>query len=105
MPTTPAGKRAYALEQFRTRLAPHLEQEEKWLFPMAQTQGPPLEEMVLQLEAEHRAIRDRFELLESLPEEDLSSQLHELGLLLIQHVRFEERQFFELVQAENLLNQ
>lgn len=105
MPTTAAGKREYALEQFQNRLAAHMAEEEKWLFPMAQIQGPPLTEMVEQLAAEHRAIRDRFELLPSFPEHELSAQLHELGLLLIQHVRFEERQFFEAIQAHNLLSQ
>ena len=105
MPTTPAGKREYALDQFRQLIAPHFEQEESWLFPVAQKGGAQLRDMVRQLAEEHRQIRNRFELLTEVPEAELSHQLHDLALLLSTHVRFEERLFFETLQSAKLLNQ
>ncbi len=104
MPTTPAGKREYALDQYAQLVAPHFEQEESWLFPVAQQGGLQLRDMVRQLQEEHRQIRARFELLPEVAEADLSQQLHDLALLISTHVRFEERLFFETLQEANVLS-
>jgi hemerythrin-like domain-containing protein len=96
LPTDPDGKRQYYLDFYQMHLNPHLRLEERVLFPFVRGRHPELDRLVEELEQEHRQVQDltgelRFE--ENLPE-----KLDQLGRLLEDHIRKEERVLFERIQ-------
>lgn len=91
------GKRAYALQFYQDQLLPHFDREEKELFPLAAVQNAELEELVRILLEERRELAHYFE---QLAQPDAPQAIfHKMGRLLEKHVRKEERQFFEQIQA------
>ena len=99
-PTDIEGKKLYAIDFIENKLLAHFDIEEKQLLPMLQSIEAlkPLCEKVVE---DHRQIRELANELST--SNDLIKCLDEMGHLLENHVRFEERQLFQ--QAQDLLGE
>ena len=86
------------LEFYETELRPHVSEEEDVLLPRAEHVDPAGAERI---RAEHREIHAGTAALRELLAQggDPRGAVRELGELLDDHVRFEERAFFMKVQA------
>jgi hypothetical protein len=83
-------------ELWRTELDEHFAQEERWLFGL-EVEGE-CRAMIDRALAEHAAMR---ELIAQIGRgENVSDAARALGALLEKHIRFEERELFERLQAE-----
>ena len=79
-------------EAFAAHLAPHFEIEERHLLPGLEAIGEPA--LAVRIRADHAALRALVEAAE--PGRDGAERF---GRLLEAHVRFEEREVFEIAQA------
>jgi hemerythrin-like domain-containing protein len=77
---------------YKTELEPHFQIEEKYIASVMEEHGET--RLVKQLNEEHQAIRQMFAPQSGRNAADLNT----FGLLLEQHIRFEEREFFETAQ-------
>ena len=95
MPTTLEGKKEAIVNHFNTHLKSHFKREEENLFSKISGKHADVDELVSQLTIEHRQI----ELLVNhiANNESLEENLDQLGALLENHIRKEERQLFELI--------
>ena len=102
MPTTLEGKIAYLHDAFHAELQPHIKKEEAVLLPLVREHAPSLGHMCDMLTDEHQQIQEHILAVISLQppfdETALREQLNTIGLLLEQHVRMEERMFFQRIQ-------
>jgi len=99
MPTTAEGKRLYFLDFYKNHLHQHFLLEEEILIPAVRGHDEALDQLCNQVIREHRqleAFRNRLE----KGVDNLGEALNETGLLLEAHIRFEERQLFEMIQAK-----
>jgi len=85
--------RAYLDEFLRTRGAEHFDVEEQLLTPRLCAENPLWAAAVTRMRAEHEAIRTQAEAVSDV------AAAHALGEALHDHVRFEERELFALVEA------
>ncbi len=99
LPTDAPGKREYALAEFGRLIQSHLEREERVLLPLAREHAPALRELTERVRREHEQLRTQVEALPTVPEAELPAALDALGRLLEGHIRFEERQWFQQLQA------
>jgi hemerythrin-like domain-containing protein len=77
---------------YKTELEPHFQIEEKYIASVMEEHGET--RLVKQFNEEHKAIRQIF-----VPESGRNgADLNTFGVLLEQHIRFEERDFFEAAQ-------
>lgn len=91
------GKRDYATSFYNRQLKAHMDLEEEKLFPQIVNRTKSIDQLVKELIREHREIE---EYMRKLPDStDLSTDLDQLGHLLERHVRKEERQLFQQIQA------
>lgn len=97
MPDTPVGKRTYVQIFLAELLEPHMQREETELFNRANTH-PDLTEWINELRADHAFFRQEIPALNDLSDEDLVAAMNRLGQRLEQHVRLEERSFFQKYQ-------
>ncbi len=81
---------------FKYELEPHFLQEEKYLVPVLERIGE--QRLLAQLEYEHKMIRA---LIDNTQEQS-QQLLQSFGELLANHVRFEERELFEVLQQRML---
>jgi iron-sulfur cluster repair protein YtfE (RIC family) len=96
LPYTLEGKTDYTLNAYKMDLLPHFKKEEEILFPFIKGMDSELEEVVNQLLIEHKEITDLIiRLKKNNNKEDI---LDELGNLLTQHIRREERELFDIIQ-------
>lgn len=89
---------------YKTELIPHFNHEEVLLFPLALGRSKELDAMISGILAEHNQID---EMVKSLKVGDLEENLNNLGILLDQHIRKEERVVFpeiEKIVGEEGLN-
>ena len=100
MPTTPAGKRDHILDLLQRHLKPHFKLEEETVFALAASLSEDLRRQTEELQAEHRQLEVLILTLPQITEDLLPDKLHETGKLLEQHIRKEERVFFEQVQGD-----
>jgi iron-sulfur cluster repair protein YtfE (RIC family) len=99
-PTTTPEKLDYARSFSQHLLHDHLELEETVLLPILQGIDTKIDVLLGEIVAEHAAIRQRVRDLHVLSEEAvIEAALHELGTFVETHVRKEERQLFQGVQA------
>ena len=82
-------------ELWRTELAGHFEQEEECLFTLEV--DAPTRAMIERAIDEHRRMRALVEQIAAGAPDDVA---RELGTLLESHIRFEERELFEALQAQ-----
>ncbi|MEN0003617.1 MAG: hemerythrin domain-containing protein [Bacteroidota bacterium] len=95
LPDTLEGKWNYTVSLSQNIMLRHFQQEEAQLLPFGKSYSE-LEPLLVQMQAEHTAILAAFAKCER---ELTATQLDVLGRLIEQHVRFEERQLFGLIQA------
>lgn len=98
MPTDLEGKVEYAENTWDSLFEPHVELEEKVLYPMIYSYAPSLSGLISELLKEHQEIAIAFKSLNPQSEE-----LDRLGKLIERHVRKEERMLFQ--QAQELLTE
>jgi hypothetical protein len=75
----------------------HFRIEEQVLLPAYAAHGNPHHPLVARALCEHVAIRQRARELVDQPQAPLP-RLHELGAMLVDHVRLEERELFVLIE-------
>ena len=98
-PTEIKDKVDYTLRFFHELLKGHIEKEEQILFPFLEGRADDIDELIFELKQEH--IEIEASILSLNQESNQTSEfLHKLGVKLEQHVRKEERQLFQLVQAK-----
>ncbi|WP_161889151.1 hemerythrin domain-containing protein [Pontibacter russatus] len=100
MPTTPPGKRDHILGLLQRHLKPHFKLEEETVFALSASLSEDLRRQTEELQAEHRQLEALILALPRIAEDLLPDKLHEAGKLLEQHIRKEERVFFEQVQGD-----
>ena len=85
------------LEFWRTEGHEHFRSEEEFLLPAFARHEPPTHEAVVRVLTDHVELRRRAADLESGPA-PACDDLHELGARLHDHIRFEERVLFPLIE-------
>ena len=99
LPTTAEGKAKYLEDAWEGVVLPHMEEEESQLFPLARRlENEEVTGMVDRLEKEHRQLGALYDGVMQNP--DRIAAQDALGRLLERHIRFEEREFFQLVQRK-----
>jgi hemerythrin-like domain-containing protein len=76
----------------------HFRAEEEVLFPAYVAHANPYDPLLAKVLCDHVAIRQRINTLDRDAGRDVAA-LHELGRLLSQHVRLEERELFPKIEA------
>lgn len=89
----------------RRELLPHLEDEERTLAPVLLSAGVRCEDAVTRMLLEHARVRSLLRDLEQCSEERLDDELltgcaQRLAEYVTNHVRWEERELFELAQCD-----
>lgn len=106
MPSTLDGKKDYAISFYKTELVKHFEDEEKILFPSIFNRNDETDRLVKEIISEHRKIESLIDDLRR--KNDVADLLDELGVLLDNHIRKEERILFpkieEILSDEELAN-
>lgn len=97
LPTDTPGKVAFAKQEYEQRLRQHFSWEAEVLMPATRAYHEKLRVMAEQVQSEHQQIAD---LIHALSPISTSEQLDQLGQLLEQHIRFEERIWFSAIQEE-----
>ena len=95
MPTEPKLKAEHIKNHYDTHLIKHFELEEKVLFPFVKGRDKEMDAVIEELINEHRAIAKSVSSMSEAP--DLNEHLQNLGELLDQHIRKEERVLFERI--------
>lgn len=100
LPTDVTGKLTHALEVYEQQLAPHIRFEEEELFPLVSGLHPDIDQLIYVLIDDHAEIDLHFSRMQGDTALSLGAEwmLDQLGTLIEQHVRLEEREFFELIQ-------
>ncbi|AFN74871.1 Hemerythrin HHE cation binding domain protein [Melioribacter roseus P3M-2] len=96
LPSDREGKRKYALQFYREDLVKHFYKEEKILLPFCSGISPELDKLFQRMLEEHKRLEKLFDKLKN--ESDYENAMHEIGKLLDDHIRMEERELFESVQ-------
>lgn len=96
LPSTLAEKAKYAYHEFETLIKNHFAIEERKLFPLLGGINPSIDTLLHVLIDDHAELIFRFDKLAG--EVNQKHALHEIAILLEQHVRTEERLLFEEVQ-------
>jgi hypothetical protein len=99
VPATPPTKRTFALAHYTTLLQPHMQAEETLLAPLVAGRDAEIDRLLAALHAEHRTLHQHFQALPQVAAADLEAALHTLGQTLEAHIRIEERQLFQRIQA------
>ncbi|NUN09136.1 MAG: hemerythrin domain-containing protein [Ignavibacteriaceae bacterium] len=99
MPHTPHEKRTYALNFFKTHLIGHFKAEEEILFSFGKGKSSRLATLTGELIFQHQNLAANFKLIE-LENENYVHIMDETGYMLEQHIRLEEREYFQLLQEE-----
>jgi iron-sulfur cluster repair protein YtfE (RIC family) len=99
LPNDLPGKRGYLWRYYQGNLRQHLRWEEEVLFPAVEELSSTLTEMVRVLRREHRELRAQFSDLPPAEAPELQAYFDALSQALQAHIRKEERQFFEDIQA------
>lgn len=97
LPTDVPGKVAFAKKELEARLSRHFNWEATVLIPATRAYHEELHAMSDQVQAEHRQITAQ---IQQLSDTSTPGDLDELGRLLEQHIRFEERAWFAAIQRE-----
>jgi hypothetical protein len=100
-PATIPAKHAYLLQQHSALLHPHCQVETNILLPAVQGVDEELDALLAASRRDYAAIDAHIAHIAALPADwpELETPLHELGLLLEQHIRTQERQLFQRIQA------
>ncbi len=91
-------KISYALEFYEEQLLPHFNSERNKVFTVFTGKDSALDELIVSIEEERQIICEGFEELKN--DESNFTQFHDLGEKLEKHVRREERELFQMIQAK-----
>lgn len=96
LPNTVAGKVRHTVNFFQEHLIPHFRKEEDILFPSSKNKSNEIDCLIDELMQQHKTIYSLIDKLKnsSNPEDELN----ELGVLLDNHIRKEERELFQVIQ-------
>lgn len=97
-PSDPHVQRQALLDFVATDLRRHFAAEEHFLLPLESTLQDPAPSA--RVRAEHQQFWDLLTQVEQAVPADLSPLFQQLGVLLEAHIRFEERVWYEQLQAE-----
>lgn len=98
MPETLAGKIEYANIMYHGLIKSHIRREEDILFKLVKQDNIALR-LIQELEDEHQKIHALFNEISSNIVHD-QQIVHNLAVLLVSHIRKEERQLFQMIQKE-----
>jgi iron-sulfur cluster repair protein YtfE (RIC family) len=99
VPSTPSTRRTYALKLADALLLPHMHAEETLLAPLVAGRDAEIDDLLARLQAEHRTLQQQIEALHHASTVELEAALHTFGQTLEGHIRTEERQLFQRIQA------
>ncbi len=100
-PMGPEGLRERAKEFgefYAKNLTPHFEAEEKVLFPTLRSLAPESGSLIEELLRQHKRMRKWAADIDD--ESNLAKMIHDIGDLLEQHIRREERELFPLFESK-----
>lgn len=106
LPNDLVGKMNYAKKTYENELEQHFKDEEEFVFPFILNKDSELDELINEIIEEHIILKEKIFSLNDNPK--LSDQLNEIGIVLENHVRKEERILFEKTQqllSEETLHQ
>jgi len=106
LPSDLMGKVKYAMQVYQRTMQPHISFEEEELFPIIQGISVEIDQLIYILQDDHTEIENLFQKIQG--EANQAWLMDELGKLIEQHVRQEERELFELLQSrasEDLLRE
>jgi len=90
------GKMNFAKEMYHTELEHHFRDEEQFVFPYLKGKDIELDNLISEIMNEHIILKEKILTLSDNP--NLVEQLDEIGKILDEHVRKEERILFEKAQ-------
>lgn len=96
MPTDFKGKSEYIVQFYHQYLIPHFQNEEDKLFPLVKEIDKNIDSLIVEIIQEHKLIKNYIKAVEE--NKHTEETLDELGKLLDNHIRKEERILFELIQ-------
>ncbi|MBX2975580.1 MAG: hemerythrin domain-containing protein [Ignavibacteriaceae bacterium] len=96
LPHDTSGKINYVTQFYRDELKHHFDEEENILFSYLAKLNNQFETSINNLKLEHQEIEDTINSLENSDQKEIV--LNDLGVMLEQHIRFEERILFEKIQ-------
>lgn len=100
LPSSPEGINEYALEFYNKELKKHFKKEEEILLPVCKGKDENLDEQLNKMTADHKEIKKLFSEMKKKTDVKL---MDTTGEKLGEHIRFEERKLFPLIQK--ILNQ
>jgi len=96
MPSTIEGKKEYTLLLYNSELVRHFKNEEEILFPLVKGKNSEVNKLTEEIINEHRQINQLI--IEVQSTNELERKLDELGRLLENHIRKEERELFPKIE-------
>lgn len=96
LPDTIEGKKQYLLETFKNELLPHFEREEELLIEGMRYQAAESSDYSRRVLNEHTQMKSMIEEIRST--EAPIELMDTFGTLLEQHIRYEEREWFQYLQ-------
>ena len=100
LPKDLIGKMNFAKEMFYKELEHHFKDEEDFVFPYLKGKDVELDNLISEILSEHIILKEKILSLNDNPK--LIDQLDEIGKILNEHIRKEERVLFE--KAQTILN-
>lgn len=100
LPKDLPGKLNFAKEMFHKELEHHFRDEEELVFPYLKGKDVELDNLISEILSEHIILKEKILSLNDNP--NLIDQLDEIGNILSEHIRKEERVLFE--KAQEILN-
>jgi iron-sulfur cluster repair protein YtfE (RIC family) len=97
LPKDLIGKMNFAKEIYHTELEDHFRDEEQFVFPYIKGKNAELNNLISEILNEHIILKEKI--LSLLDNPNLVDQLDEIGNILGEHVRKEERILFEKAQT------
>jgi iron-sulfur cluster repair protein YtfE (RIC family) len=97
LPKDLIGKMNFAKEIYHTELEHHFRDEEQFVFPYLKEKDAELDNLISEILNEHIILKEKILSLVDNP--NLIDQLDEIGNILGEHVRKEERILFEKAQT------
>lgn len=96
LPNDVEGKISYTIKAWEEELNYHFKNEEEILFPAVENRDEKIDELIDELLVEHEEIEYKISQLKTSSEKE--EILNDLGYILEQHIRKEERELFDRIQ-------
>jgi iron-sulfur cluster repair protein YtfE (RIC family) len=101
LPTDLIGKMNFAKETYHKELEHHFNDEKQIVFPNLKGKDSKLDNLITEIMSEHIILKEKILSLKVNP--NLVNELDEIGRILDEHVRKEERILFE--KAQDILDE